>query len=694
MTSIIDWLRSGAFPLILQTESAECGMACLAMIARHHGHDIDLPALRRRFSTSLKGNNLTRIAEMANDLGLSTRAVKVELEQLKLLNVPVMMHWDMNHFVVLVKATRTHLVIHDPAIGAREITYAYASEHFTGVAAEFSKLPDFRRVNQRETLSIRQLIGHVKGVKRSIVHVLVMAVALEFYIIASPLLVQWTMDGVIVRSDWGLLNLLVSSFLLLAILQATMTLARASALNWINYLLSSQWPRMMYSHFIRLPVEYFQKRNLSDLISRFNSLQTIQRTLTSSFVEAILDGVMVVFMAAILWTYSSVFIVLIFAGFCVYILTRYLARSRLQNVVLEQIIAQASCQSELMESARGIQTIKLFGIEPLRDQRFTVRAHAAASSSKEYQSANNIFTLIKNLIVNIIRVIVIWLAAREIIANNMTAGMLVASLTYANQILIRSISLVDILVEWDMLKIQTERLSDIALTDKEQILETSSTPLEKSNDLEFRDVTFRYSKDEVVVIDNLSLHIEDGEAVAIVGPSGCGKTTLAKLAMGLLEPESGKVFFGGKDIREFGLRNYRSQVSTVMQDDVLFTGSVAENISMFDPLSTIERIEEAARDAQIDAEIVELPMAYETLVGEMGSVFSGGQKQRLLLARALYRKPRLLVLDEATSHLDHENELRVNAVIRKLAITRLIIAHRQETIAMADRVITLNVKGV
>ncbi|HET7162029.1 MAG TPA: ATP-binding cassette domain-containing protein, partial [Rhodanobacteraceae bacterium] len=219
----------------------------------------------------------------------------------------------------------------------------------------------------------------------------------------------------------------------------------------------------------------------------------------------------------------------------------------------------------------------------------------------------------------------------------------------------------------------------------EQYIESAwDAPLPEA-EVEVRNVSFRYADGESWILKNCSLAIPVGESVALTGPSGCGKTTLAKIILGLLEPEEGEVLYGGIDIRRLGLRRYRNQVGAVMQDDQLFAGSIADNIACFDSESNPLRIEAAARLAAIHDDIAATPMGYQSLVGDMGSALSGGQKQRILLARALYRNPSLLVLDEATSHLDIERERQVSAAINRMQITRIVIAHRPETIASAQR---------
>jgi ATP-binding cassette subfamily B protein RaxB len=272
--------------------------------------------------------------------------------------------------------------------------------------------------------------------------------------------------------------------------------------------------------------------------------------------------------------------------------------------------------------------------------------------------------------------------------------MLIAFIAYADQFISRAAALIDKGIDFRMLKLHAERLADIASSAPEPADEPGWVGDPADASIELRDVSFRYADGEPWILRNCSLRVESGASVAIAGPSGCGKTTLAKIMLGLLEPDEGEVLFGGIPIRKLGLGRYRARVAAVMQDDQLFAGSIADNICFFDPQPNWDLIAAAATTAAIHADIAAMPMGYQTLVGDMGSSLSGGQRQRVILARALYRCPQLLVLDEATSHLDIERERLVNTAIQQIRITRVVIAHRAATVAAVEAVITLKRGGI
>ncbi len=676
-------------PVVLQTEAAECGLACLAMVAGHHGLATDLPALRRRFSLSLKGATLSFLMQAAGQLELAPRPLRVELAELPQLRTPCILHWDLNHFVVLARADARRAVIHDPARGRRVLPMSEVSRHFTGVALELTPTGGFERRDERRRVRLTDLMGRVTGLKRSLAQVLALAVALQVFALASPFFMQWVVDGAIVSADRDLLTVLGLGFLLLLAIQTAIGAARSWVLLYLSTALNLQWLANVFSHLLRLPVSYFEKRHLGDVVSRFHSVTAIQRTLTTSFVEALLDGLMAIATLVLMTVYSAALTAVAVGAVVVYGLLRRAFYAPLKRAQEEHLVHAAKQQSHFLETVRGVQSIKLFGRQEERRARWLNLVVDAANRDAVGQKLALGFRAANTLLFGAERVVVVWLGALLVLDDALTVGMLFAFVSYKEQFAARVGGLIDKLIELKMLDVQAERLADIVLAEPEP--QAPAVPIAAGADasLEIRDVAFRYADTEPWVLQGCTLRIEHGESVAIVGPSGGGKTTLLKVMLGLLVPPDGTVRFGGVDIHKLGIDAYRRLVGTVMQDDQLFAGSIAENIAFFDPAPDHGRIEHAARLAAIHDEIVAMPMQYNTLVGDMGAALSGGQRQRLLLARALYKQPRILFLDEATSALDIGREKQVNDAVRALNLTRVLIAHRPETIASADRVIVL-----
>ena len=677
--------------LILQSESAECGLACLAMIVNHHGKCTELRDLRRRFSLSLKGANLSRIIKMASDLGLSSRPLRLELEELDQLKAPCILHWDLNHFVVLEKVAGDKITILDPAFGKRALGFKEASNHFTGVALELTPTHSFQKNKSVDSISISQLTGHISGIWRSLALILGVSLALQVFVIVSPLYMQWVVDQVLVSADRSLLTVLGIGFILLLIIQVGIGLVRGWAVIILSRSLGMQWMLNVFSHLLRLPMDFFEKRHLGDITSRMGSVQTIQRTLTTGFIEAIIDGLMTVVTMAMMLYYSWKLALVTLGAVLIYGALRALAYRPVRAATEKQLLAGAKQQSHLLESIRGMQSVKLAGSEPTRKSVYANLMNDTLNNELTLAKLGLGFNSANQMVFGLERIVVIWVGAILAMSNIFSVGMLIAYLSYKDQFTGRVAGLIDKAIEFKMLRLHGERLADIVLTEPDSTFD-GQMEIDPQDGAGFSvsNLNFRYSGGDPWVIKECHFDIPDGQAVAIVGPSGCGKTTLVKLMLGLLKPEAGVIRFGGQDIRQLGMGNYRRHVGSVMQDDQLFAGSVADNISFFDENFDMARIEQAAKMAAIHDEISAMPMAYHSLIGDMGTSLSGGQKQRIILARALYRQPRILFLDEATSHLDIHNEQLVNEAVKKLKITKIIIAHRPETIASADRVLVMH----
>ncbi|MCW5663488.1 MAG: peptidase domain-containing ABC transporter [Piscinibacter sp.] len=689
---MLQGLRTGfgaqRLPMLLQTEAAECGLACLAMVASYHGLRSDLQTLRRRFTLSLRGATMVDMVRMADGLQLNARALRVELDQLDQLVLPCVLHWDLNHFVVLKEVRRGHVVLHDPARGVRRVPMAEVSRRFTGVALELTPRADFRPRIERQALSLRALLGHVSGLKRSLLQIFALALALEVFVLLSPFFMQWVVDGVVVSADRDLLLTLGLGFGLLVLLQVGTGALRSWTVLHLSSTLNLQWLGNVFAHMMRLPVEWFEKRQTGDVLSRFGAVQHIQQTLTTSFIEAVLDGLLVLVTLTMMAIYSPLLSAVAVGGVALYALLRWSFFRPLRDASEEAIVHEARQSTHFLESLRGVAAIKLFNRQEDRQARFMNLVVDAMNADIVKRKLELLFGVLHKLVFGLERVAVIWIGALLVLDQRFTVGMLFAFFAYKEQFALRFSALIDKAVELKMLRLQAERLADIVLSEPEQ---RDAPPLRRELParIELAGLRFAYSDGEPPVIDGLDLSIEPGESVAIVGPSGCGKTTLLKLMLGILAPQGGEVRVGGVPLRQLGLPAWRDMIGTVMQDDQLFAGSIADNISFFDAQPDLDRIEQCARLAAVHDEIEAMPMGYHTLIGDMAVSISGGQKQRILLARALYKRPRFLFLDEATSALDVDREREVNQAIRALDITRVVIAHRPETIAAASRVVVL-----
>jgi ATP-binding cassette subfamily B protein RaxB len=677
--------------LVRQTEIAECGLASLTMVANYHGLDIDLGTLRRRFAPSLRGAALKTLIGLADRIGLTPRAVKLPLEQLGKLHVPAVLHWDMNHYVVLERVKGNKALIHNPDGRSTWMPMAEVSDHFTGVALELRPSNDFQTGKAREQLKLSQLWQRMTGIKRALLQVLVLTLVLQAFVLASPYYMQLAIDQALPALDNDLLAVLALGFGLFTIINAGAALLRSFVLlvagTSVGFGLAANIARRLF----RLPIDWFEKRHTGDILSRFQSIGPIQSLLTTGAVAALVDGIMAILTLALMLWYSQLLACVALVAFALYSIVRVISFSFEREAIEASIVTGGKEQSTLIETLRGMTTLRLFGREMLRHALWQTRLTDAVNADVRvarigiWQGAAN------TIIFGIENIITIWLAVGFVIKGaGFSVGMVFAYMAYKGQFIGKAAALIDQVIAFRMLGLHLERLSDIALTTEDKSFgENADIETQLKGKIELRDVFYRYAPSEPLVLDGVNLTVEPGDHVAITGPSGGGKSTLVKLLIGLVEPEAGEVLVDGLPLARFGYKSFHNQIAAVLQEDSLFTGSLADNIALFDESIDMERIVDAAIAASIHDDIIRMPMQYETLVGDMGSTLSGGQKQRVLLARALYRHPKILIMDEGTAHLDTVHEQAVNAAIAMMGITRIIIAHRKETIAAASRILMM-----
>ena len=682
---------SRRLPVVLQTEAAECGLACLASVLGFHGFHTDLRRLRARFSLSLKGATLADLVRFANEMNLTARAVRLDLDELENLRLPCILHWDLNHFVVLQSVHKNHIVIMNPASGIRKIGMEEVSRSFTGIALELWPNTHFEEKRETRKIRVLPLLRGVVGLKRSLFQLLLLAAALQVFALASPFFMQWVIDHAIVSADRNLLLTLALGFGLLMLVQQLVSLLQTWAGMYLATSLNIQWKANVFRRLMDLPAAYFAKRHLGDVVSRFGAVDSIQGTLTSTFFVLVLNSVMAVFTLGLMFLYSAKLSAVVLAVLAIYIAIRWVAYYPLRHATEENIVHAAKQSSYFMETVRGIRTVKLFGKNAQRHAAWLNLFIDTVNTGLTTQKLSALFGFANSLLFGAANILIVYWGAQAVLDGAFTVGALTAFMAYKSQFEGKAGSLIDQFVQIKMLGLHAERLADIVLeeTENEKTGDLLPPDTPPNLDLTVENVSFRYADNEPFVLQDFSLTIKQGEAVAFAGHSGCGKSTLVQMLSGSLKPTSGRILLGGQDIYALPPAFVRRYCAAVMQDDVLFAGSIAENISFFDDAPDMAKVAHCARMANIHDEIAAMPMGFETLIGDMGSVLSGGQKQRVILARALYREPKILFLDEASSHLDMANERAVNKNLRGLGITKIMVAHRQETLDSADRVLWL-----
>ena len=691
MQALLNFSGRGFLPVIRQTEAAECGLACLAMVASYHGYRTDMNSLRRRYAVSLKGVTLRDLMEMAAHLGLACRPLRIEVDHLRQLRLPAILHWDMDHFVVLKACKKNGIVVHDPAAGEKWFPITEASRHLTGVVLELSPSEEFCCTDQRVRLPFSAFWSGMRGNSHALTQILVLSVVIEILILAAPFYMQLTVDEVIARGDVDLLLVLGLGFALLVLIKVASTATRSFIVLILQNTVSFQIGARLFHHLVRLPLSFFEKRHIGDILSRFGSIEPIRNMLAEGLITGLIDGLMSVLMLALMFAYSVQLGFVVLCAFALYAVLRLALLRMFRQRSEAAIHSKAQENSTFIETVRAVQSLKLLNRENERESQWLNRYAEYVSANVRLGRARISFKAINDTIFGLENVITIYLAARLALDNLISVGMIFAFVSYKLQFAERTALLIEKLVDLRILGLHLERLADIALT-----------PLERGHDqdlsyvrpilgsIEQRNVCFRNAEAEPLILNNINLCVAPGQFVTIMGPSGCGKTTLVKIMLGLLEPTSGEVLIDGLPLGQIGPRVYREHIGAVMQEDQLLSGSIADNICFFETTFDQQWMIECAQIAGIHDDIMAMPMSYNSLIGDMGSSLSSGQKQRVLLARALYRRPKILFLDEGTAHLDTDKEREINANLQHLNMTRVSIAHRPEIAHGADMIIRLS----
>jgi ATP-binding cassette subfamily B protein RaxB len=674
---------------ILQTQSSECALACLAMIAEYYGATHDMRDLRAKIGLSSRGLNGAGLVDAAYQMKLQASGVRLEVEELQSLQLPALLHFDMNHCVVLTALSRRKATIIDPACGLQSLDMKQLSQRFTGVAFTASPLSDFQRVQSRRKIDLSELTGSSVGLKRAIVEIVTLAVIVELLGLASPLMMQTIVDKVLPSGNTNLVLMVGVAFATLMVLQAVLFAARSWAMTSLGQQLSFNWISRVYSHLIRLPDSYFGTRHLGDVVSRFDSVAAVQRTLTTRVAEVVLDAGVGSLTLVVMFFYDVRLAIITVMFVLAYAALRHASYSAMNRLTTSEIAVSARQQSNFLESIRGVTAIRLFNRQSAQTARYAANMAKTLEARAILDSIHLTFGTINSLLFGLLRITLLIVGSIFALKGKFSVGMLVAFIAYADRFAERASSLIDFMVDIRMMQMHGERIADITSEPIETHLYGDTRLAPKDFSIELRNVSFRYSQKDAWILKGCSATIASGTSVCIVGSSGVGKSTVAKLLAGMLDPTEGQIFIGGVDVRNLGKTRVRSLLGAVLQEDSLFSGSIAENISFFDEQPSAESIGACARLASIEDDIVRMPMRYETLIGDMGSSLSGGQRQRVLLARALYRSPSILLTDEATSHLDPATEATILANIRSMNVTRVSVAHRIESVRLADRILEL-----
>ena len=676
-------------PVILQADRSECGLACLAMVAGHYGHHATLRELRTRFRMSMRGATLTKLHDCGEQMGLTCRAVRVELEELKQLRAPAILHWNFDHFVVLKSVNRHRVNIVDPALGTRQLSFDEVSSQFTGVALELAPTPALARRKAKDSVRLSSFLTAFRGLAVPLGAVFAMTALLQVFALAMPLQMQFTVDQGIRQGDMNIVVALAVGFGAIAVISALTEYFRSLLVLYAGNTAAFRMVGGLAHHLIRLPDAWFTARHPGDVLSRFNSITPVREFLMTGAFAMLVDTIMAIGAFAVLLLYSWQMALALFGFLALSSGLRLATYAPLKHLTHESIAAGALEESSFIENVQRHRSIKLLGAEADREDAWGQRYVTSINAEARLRRFGIHLQLAASAITAFESAVMLLMGASQVIAGAFTLGMLFAFSSYSGMFSARVHALVRALVDMRMLKLHRERIADIGLEQREVPPGTHGIRSELRGEISVRSLSYAYNDEEGTVLRDLDLTVTPGEFLAVSGESGAGKSTLIKLLSKLLAPDEGEIRIDGHDLRLLDTAHYRRQLGVVMQDDDLLSGSLLENIAVGETRPDLERAAQAARLACIDEDIRRMPMQYLTLVGHMGSTLSGGQRQRVMIARAVYRRPRILLLDEGTAHLNDALQRQVLANLGGLGITMIAVTHDPRVLECADRCVRI-----
>ena len=682
------------FAWIEQAEEMDCGAACLAMICKHYGIGMTLGKLRELANVTTQGATLDSLARTGESVGLTARGVQCTFDSLRGFELPFIVHWEGYHYVVVYGLSSSQVWVADPAVGFRTLSVEQFERGWSGTCLTFAPRSDVAQASVSNSPWLRfarYLLPH----RKILLHLFMATFVIQMLGIVPPMIIQNILDGVIVHHNVSLLHLLVVGLIVSSVFTQLMAAIRAALANFMVRKLDFAMMSQFFRHTMSLPYSFFAKRKTGDIFARFQENQTIRAFLTESTITTVLNLLMIFIYFTVLFLYN-VKLTLLLIGFVIPILAlTVIVTPRVKRFAREVFGTMTDAKSYLMEALGGAETVKGMGIERPVRLKWETKYAKALDVQFRAQSFNIRMGLAGQLLNAATTIAILWVGADLVLTRELTIGQLIAFNALMGSVLAPLMGMVGLWTLLNDASVAMERLGDVLDLEPEQRPEELASRVvipELQGEIRFDGVYFRYDdNDSQYVLENISVDIKPGELVAIVGQSGSGKTTLAKLLVGFYPPTEGKLTVDGYDIGVVDKEYYRAQVGYVMQTNLLFSGTIAENIAGGSEEPDRRRIEEVAKRADAHGFISKMPLGYQQVVGERGMGLSGGQMQRLCIARALYRDPRLLVFDEATSALDSQSESNIIANLNEIlkGRTAVVIAHRLSTIMRADKILVL-----
>lgn len=680
-----------SLPMIFQTEASECGLACIAMISTYLGRKMGLGELREIYKVSSAGASVKDLMAATQRVGLRCRPLKVEFNDLMHLELPAVLHWDLDHFVVLKKISKRGLVLHDPAVGVRSYSTTEVGIHFTGVAIEVKKAKEFTAETKQRKFTLSDLFEPGVGFYKIMAQVFVMSVLIQLLSILTPLYLQLVIDQGLNLRDEDLVLLLTALFLLVMFAKTIITYFRSVILLQFSNQFGFQLAESTFHHLIRLPLRYFEKRQMGDIVSRFASLESIKQLVTQEMITVLVDGIFSLVTLFLLYLYSPFLCGLAIVTIVIFCTIRGISIGQEKTLREEALVTGAKQQTSFMENIRSISTTKINGIEQEREHEWLSSYTSFINSAYHLGSFQLSIGTVQGLVFGVDNILTIYFGAMLVFDQSLTIGQLMSFIFLKAHFIGSVTAMVPKLAELKLMSLELERLSDITLQKKEFGKEHDSLlELSSSADLSVKGLNFSYADNLPNVFSDLNCELGAGESLGVWGKSGCGKSTFLKLLLNFEKAKSGKILFGGRALSTLSMKERRGYLAAIMHGETLLSGSLAYNINLNLEKFDDAKLMQACELVGIADVVRELPMGFSTQVGELGLLFSAGQVQRLLLARALYYQPKILLLDEALSHLGEGVALDLLTMLRQSKITLVLVSHSPVLLRTTDKQLLLD----
>ena len=674
-------------PTLLQMDALECGAACLAMILGYYGKNVSLEKIRTDCGVSRDGVKASHILKAAEKYGLKGKGYKMELSALKLLTAPVILFWNFNHYVVFEGFKGKKASINDPAVGRRLVEAEEFSNAYTGVVLTFEKGENFSADGQKPDF-MTKLKRNVKGVHTVFLFLCLLSFLFLIPALVYPAFSRFFIDTILIKNSVNLLRPLITAMLVTAIFSAILSIIKNTILIRFQIKLRLTGSSQLIEHMLHLPVQFFQQRFPGELCSRVFASDSVAFLVSERFTNFLIDFFSTIFFLLLMFLYDMPLALLSLALTIIQIIIFRIGREERINKAIKVQIEGGKQDGLTMAGLNMIESIKASGAEDLFLKQWKGQQVRLVNEKQSLRKASAASVIGPEVISSLLSIFILTFGSLRVIDGHMTIGMLVAFQMILSGFKAPLNSFMSLGLTMLYARADIQRIDDVMDYELPKIFGEEKQKLEGY--VTFKNVSFGYSPLEQPLITDLSFELSPGKRIAIVGTTGSGKTTIGKLACALYQPWSGEILFDGKALQQIEKKVFASSVAVVNQNTSLFEGSVKDNLTMWDSTVPEDCYIQAAKDACIHDEIAARPKGYSSIIKEGGLNFSGGQRQRLEIARALVTNPSVLILDEATSAMDSVTEELVDENIKRRGCACIIIAHRLSTIRDCDEILVLD----